>query len=90
MYDPYYGDPFEEPEPPSCECGAIFDQACEPDCGRITAEREDLNELALAHALDMVYASLNGTVRDMDWERERNPYAEELALEARHRRREIA
>ena len=89
MIDPYYGDIFEEPEPPACECGAINDEACEPTCERITADREDLNELALAHALDMVYASLNA-VRDMDWERERDHYAEELALEAKRPRKDAA
>ena len=89
-YDQY--GPNDEPEPPSCECGAIGDETCEPTCERITPDRDDLNELAMAYALDMVYASLaaDGATRDADWERERDHYAEDLALENRHPRREVA
>lgn len=58
----------------------------------IAPDQDELSFQLMNHAMNMVYASLaaDGATRDADWERERDHYAEELALENRRPRKDAA
>lgn len=65
-----------------------FETFEEPDI-EIAPDPDEVSETLMFHAMDMVYRSLNAA-SDADWQQDRDHYADELALETRIGRREVA